>query len=273
MRSLPQNWIRVFNEAPDFFFPDLKALLNSRITREEMNFILKILKEEGKKSCTILDLFCGIGRISIPLAKEGFNVVGIDISEKFINYAKNYAKKENVDYKLDLICGDARQLDSLLRNSRWQEFDAVLWLYNSMGYTGKKGDLLILNQLNKYVNEESVMILDIMNRDWFMHISTSWGSPINHIIDAGNFLYIYELEFLLEKSIVKMHIDLYKKDNRDLIFQDEKTIYIRLYSIQELSEMLSLTGWEITELYGDVNRSSFSPISSARVIIIAHRKL
>ena len=45
------------------------------------------------KNLSILDIGCGGGLISEPMARLGANVVGIDASEKNINVAKIHSKK------------------------------------------------------------------------------------------------------------------------------------------------------------------------------------
>ena len=53
----------------------------------------------------IIDVGCGTGRHSIELAKRGFNVTGIDISEGMLKEAEKTAQKENV--KVKFIKADA----------------------------------------------------------------------------------------------------------------------------------------------------------------------
>ena len=57
--------------------------------------ILKIFGKHGiAPGSRVLDLFCGIGRHSIPLAKRGYEVVGYDPSAFFLSKARNWAGKE-----------------------------------------------------------------------------------------------------------------------------------------------------------------------------------
>lgn len=49
-----------------------------------------VLKEKGYK--TILDVGCGAGRNAIYVAKEGFRVIGIDISPTAVKIALKEAK-------------------------------------------------------------------------------------------------------------------------------------------------------------------------------------
>jgi len=58
------------------------------------------------KSGKILDIGCGTGRHSVELARRGYNVTGIDLSESMINKARSLARKENL--KIDFLVKDAR---------------------------------------------------------------------------------------------------------------------------------------------------------------------
>lgn len=56
-----------------------------------------------KEDINILDVGCGTGiSITMPLGKEGYNILGIDIDNKSIEYAKSYNIYSNVSFK---CCG------------------------------------------------------------------------------------------------------------------------------------------------------------------------
>jgi len=80
-----------------------------------------IEKEIGyNKATRILDIGCGTGRHSIELAKRGYIVVGIDLSESLLKRAKEKASEQ----KLQIVFQkhDARNLPFL------HEFDLVIML-------------------------------------------------------------------------------------------------------------------------------------------------
>ena len=54
---------------------------------------------EPLKGISILDIGCGGGLLSEPLAKLGADVVGIDASKKNIDIAKHHLKKSNLKIK------------------------------------------------------------------------------------------------------------------------------------------------------------------------------
>jgi len=89
-------------------------------TQEEPPEELKELVESGKiNPCKVLDIGCGEGFYSIYLASKGFDVLGIDISENAIKYAKENAEKKGVKIRFKAM--DLRDLPELN-----EKFDFIL---------------------------------------------------------------------------------------------------------------------------------------------------
>ena len=84
----------------------------------ECDFIEKEI--DYNKHIKILDIGCGTGRHSRELAKRGYTVTGIDLSQSQLNRAKELADKEglNITYQIH----DARELTFS------NEFDLVIML-------------------------------------------------------------------------------------------------------------------------------------------------
>ena len=45
----------------------------------------------------VCDLACGTGNITIPMAKRGYDMIGVDKSVRMLDIAKNKANDENLD--------------------------------------------------------------------------------------------------------------------------------------------------------------------------------
>jgi SAM-dependent methyltransferase len=87
-------------------------------TAGEVDFIEKEIRYN--KAIRILDIGCGTGRHSIELAKRGYTVVGVDLSESQLKRARENADREKVS--VQFIRADARRLEFS------REFDLVLML-------------------------------------------------------------------------------------------------------------------------------------------------
>ncbi|MFL5742640.1 MAG: class I SAM-dependent methyltransferase [Flavisolibacter sp.] len=66
--------------------------------RKRVDFIAGVLKSTLSPHARILDVGCGNGVISRHLGKLGFNVLGIDVSEKTIETARSLTQLPNVQF-------------------------------------------------------------------------------------------------------------------------------------------------------------------------------
>jgi SAM-dependent methyltransferase len=78
----------------------------TRGTLGECDFIEQ--EAEYNKSIRILDLGCGTGRHTIELARRGYTIIGVDLSESQLARAREKAKEQNV--AVDFQKHDARNL-------------------------------------------------------------------------------------------------------------------------------------------------------------------
>ncbi len=75
-------------------------------TLGEVDFLVSEINKD--KNVKILDIGCGTGRHAVELAKQGYNVTGIDLSESMLNRAIEKAQNLNLD--IDFQIADARKL-------------------------------------------------------------------------------------------------------------------------------------------------------------------
>ena len=87
-------------------------------TLAECDFIEKELNHD--KTLKIIDIGCGTGRHSIELAKRGYSVTGVDLSDSMLKKAKEKAGRQNLD--IPFLQHDARSLPFD------REFDVALML-------------------------------------------------------------------------------------------------------------------------------------------------
>ncbi len=94
-------------------------------TEKQLQFLKNHLKPEGY----VLDLACGTGRHSIPLSKEGYGMVGLDVSANLLKIAKQR------DGQIELVRGDMRFLPF-----KPQAFAAAVSMDTSFGYLPSEQD-------------------------------------------------------------------------------------------------------------------------------------
>jgi len=136
---------------------DIKNLPWAEDTENEVNFIIKALKLAGTER--ILDLACGFGRHSLELARRGFSVVGVDITEEYIDDAILTAEKESLN--IAFLQSNVRDVDYS------EEFDVVLSLGGgAIGFLENDAEnLKIFDVAIKALKPGGKHFIDIFNAD------------------------------------------------------------------------------------------------------------
>lgn len=124
-------------------------------TQREIAFLRAYLPKPNYR--TILDLCCGAGRHTNPLAAAGYQVLGLDQNCTALAQAQEHAPST-----ARYIEGDMRKL-SLLPTP----FDAVLCLWQSFGYFDDTTNADIIRQISSLLRPAGRFILDIYHRQFF----------------------------------------------------------------------------------------------------------
>ncbi len=90
--------------------------------REAEAFVSRLDLPEGAQ---VMDLACGTGNISIPLARRGAHVTGVDIAPNLLEQARERAETEGLQISFEE--GDAEQL-----SYPDASFDAVVTMFGAM---------------------------------------------------------------------------------------------------------------------------------------------
>jgi SAM-dependent methyltransferase len=119
------------------------------------------------KGSKVLDLSCGIGRHSIYFAERGYHVVGYDPSPLFIERAKLLAdeclreERKKVKFYEGIIDG----FEKVLSSNNEGNFNAVIIMFNSFGYSNEIEDCRLLKQLRSVTEAGCILVIQIENRD------------------------------------------------------------------------------------------------------------
>jgi SAM-dependent methyltransferase len=261
---MPTHWTeKLFIEDPDLFRASIEARFER--TQDEINCLIDLFNQNNvPKDGLILDLACGIGRISIPLAENGYNVIGIDISPSYIQKAKEYAKENGVSDNTRFVIGDMRKVASEL--SDISGFDAIVNMWTSMGYWDEETDLNILRQSLTLTKPEGLFVMHTANRDTlirrFQARDFSFG--------ADGLVVLMERELDLESSRMINFWSYYRREGEDLRFLNRMEINHRVYSLHELRDQFQDAGWKVLESYGGFDQQPLSS-DTFNMIIVAQR--
>ncbi len=258
---MPKHWTeKLFIEEPDLFRTTIEARFEK--TEFEIEGLLRLFDMHGvPPGATLLDMGCGIGRISIPLAKQGYNIVGLDLSPSYIQRAIEYAEEEDVTDHTRFIVGDMRNIGSVL--AHFSGFDAVLSMWTSMGYWDEETDLSILGQCLGLAKPSGVFIMHTASRDGLI----KRFQPRDYMFDERGVLLLMERTLDLETSRMVNQWSYYQRDGEDLRFLNRVEINHRVYSLHELRTQFGEAGWEYVEAYGGFELKPFTKDVFSMIIV------
>ncbi|KKQ29701.1 MAG: hypothetical protein A3H17_00810 [Candidatus Levybacteria bacterium RIFCSPLOWO2_12_FULL_37_14] len=134
-------------------------LIYETTEKEDIPFWLNLAKQ--LKPRNILEIGVGTGRIAIPLAKAGFEVVGLDLEESMLDVAREKTAKlpQETQNKLKFVRGDARYIDL------GQTFDLVTISLNTFcHFLTKKDQMEALKNLKEHLDpQRGVLAIDMFN--------------------------------------------------------------------------------------------------------------
>jgi ubiquinone/menaquinone biosynthesis C-methylase UbiE len=145
----------------DFFvdFRPFFGLVSRKATNAHVRYIVRALKlKPGQR---FLDCPCGIGRIALPLARQGIRVTGVDITPQYLEEAAAKAQRQHL--KIEFIHADMRHIK--LQN----RFHAAANLWTSFGYFERESEnLKVLRRAFDALKPGGRFMLHTINRDWIL---------------------------------------------------------------------------------------------------------
>ena len=162
MNSINKKEIEKFSKMasewwnPEGKFKPLHKFNPIRIKYIKQNIINNFkLKNKNKplKGISILDIGCGGGLLSEPMARLGANVTGIDASHKNIQIAKLHSKKNTL--KISYFCSSPeklkvkRKFDVILNMEIIEHVEDVDFFLKSCSKLLKKNGLMFVATINK----------------------------------------------------------------------------------------------------------------------------
>lgn len=203
----------------------------------------------------VLDLGCGYGRHTVPLARRGYDMVGLDLSLDLLQNALRRAQAKNATIKF--VHGDIRDLEFD------QVFDGVYCFNTTFGYFGDAENLLVLRGIHRALKPGGRLLIDIANRD-----SAIRSMPVRNWWEGDGCLIQEDVDFdhLTSRLMVKRFI-VYADGT-----QREYDIALRLFSVHELLAMLRLVGFRYVDLSGSIHTpGAFFGVGSERILLTVER--
>ena len=188
----------------------------------------------------VCDVACGTGNFTIPLARRGYDMTGVDISEAMLNVAREKAEG----------------LDILFLNQSMTKID----LYGTMG-----AFLCMIDGINYVLSPKSLLRFFTKIKTCFMDkgapfiFDISSEYKMKSVIGSNTFIhsdkdifYTWQNRYIENKKLSDMFLTFFVKDG-DTYHRFEERHLQRAWSSEELTYLLKKAGFETVDTYGEMS--------------------
>lgn len=229
--------------------------------RQDLPYLLKwASKTEGP----IIDLACGTGRATIPLAKKGYKLIGVDVHKGMLDEAKR--KSSDLNVHIEWIEQDARMLNLNVRSqlifSVGNSFQHFLTNEDQDGF---------LSSVNKHLELDGLFIFDTRfpSTEELLQPDTDEYWRTIEDKDTPKRIDVYTKSTYDSLSQVQHYTTIRKYVDDEGTITDEQRTNIRLRYVypKEMERILSSNGLEIVHIFEDWNETPVTNDSYGMVYV------
>ena len=203
-----------------------------------VKFYMEILRREGLKPRTAVDLACGTGSVTKILAEKGYEVTGVDLSEEMLTQA--FQKVQDMEDPPRFICQNLRSL-YLPRG-----VDMAVCALDSLDYITNPEDCAeAIRRTYKALNPGGIFIFDVNTPEKLRAMDGQI------FLDEDDDVYcVWRGEFDEESNICTYWMDLFQRDG-DIWQRSYEEHCEYAYSEAQLRAYLKDAGFTHIEVYAD----------------------
>lgn len=217
----------------------------------------------------ILELACGTGRVLLPLAHEGYEVVGVDVSPAMLAVAQKKVAREGLEGRVALVEQDMRELN-LDRH-----FALAFVALNSFCHLLDIDEqLAVLGGVHRHLEPGGLLILDLFNPDLARLLEMGGQVILDKTMaepESGQrVMKLSSQRVDLAEQIIHVTLLVDEVDGEGVV---QRTIFpfdMRYLFRFELELLLRHAGFELEAVYGSYDLDEFQA-ESERMIAVARR--
>lgn len=244
--AVNKEWFEEWFDSPYYHL-----LYSNRDENEARDFINRLIEFFNPlPESYMLDLACGKGRHAKQLAEKGFNVTGIDLSEKSIHEAK-----KSEDKNLKFFVHDMRKLFYT------NYFDYAFNFFTSFGYFNNELDNInTLKAVNKSLKVGGILTID------FLNVRKTLSALEKHNRTKKN-----GIEFIIDRQVKDGFIvkNISFEDRGETFHFQEKVQALELHDFKSYFQKSNFT---IQHIFGNYALDEYDAENSERLIMIVKKE-
>ena len=223
-------------------------------------YLTGLFNEYGVNDGLVLDLGCGTGNMTELLAKEGYDMIGVDNAEEMLEIAME--KREKSGHDILYLLQDMREFEL------YGTVRAVVSVCDSVNYIDEEEDLTeVFRLVNNYLDPGGVFIFDFNTLYKYREILGDRTIAENR----EDCSFIWDNYYYEEERINEYELSIFIREKENLFRRYEETHFQRGYTLDEMIRMIKDSGLEFVTAYDAFTREAPKE-DSERIYVIAREK-
>ncbi|MBD2872725.1 class I SAM-dependent DNA methyltransferase [Paenibacillus arenilitoris] len=197
---------------------------------------------------TVVDLGCGTGSLSIPLARSGFQVYGIDLSSDMLAVARG-KWDETPQTVTRPRTGTIRWLQQDMREWELQErVDAVISFCDCLNYLTEEVDVeAAFRATYAGLRSGGTFLFDMHPPKQLIR----YAEEQPFVLDERDVAYIWTCDFERERCEIEHHLTIFAREGDAKFYRFEETHVQRAYDPEWIVSALRRAGFTTVDRYAD----------------------
>lgn len=223
------------------------------------DYIEAILDRFGRHPKTILDLACGTGNSTLPFARRGYQLMGIDRSPEMLAKARDKAQKEGLTIAFEQ--GDMRTF------SIDHPVDLITCLYDSLNYVLDLDELgEVCRRVSAALVPGGLFIFDVNSAYRLSHIPDT-----TMFVEESGFALVWENAYHSLDRIWEIRLTGFTRSDGDLYRQFKEVHRERAYTVEEIEGALRGAGFRVLGAYSAYGFEA-PDADTARIYFVAEKE-
>ncbi|NDV66650.1 class I SAM-dependent methyltransferase [Bacteroides sp. 224] len=212
------------------------------------------------KDAKILELCCGTGRLTIPIAQDGYNICGVDYTPSMLEQAETKASKAGLE--INFIEADIRTLNLQ------EKFDLIFIPFNSIHHLYKNEDLFkAFNTVRNHLKDGGLFLLDCFNPNiQYVVEAEKEQKEIAAYTTADGREVLIKQTIRYENKTQINRIEWHYFINGQ--FHSVQNLDMRLFFPQELDSYLKWAGFSTIHKFGGFQEEVFEDKSEKQIYVL-----
>ena len=210
----------------------------------------------------VLDLGCGTGKMTLELARRGYDMTGVDVSCEMLDVAQSEARALGFDGKILWLLQDMREFEL------YGTVDAVVSTLDCVNHLTTKNDLeKTLSLVHNYLIPDGLFVFDINGKGKFERVYAN----NSYVYETDGSLCVWQNYYNKKTKICDFYISVFSENEDGSYSRFDEVHREKMYTVRSIKSSLEKCNFEFLGAFKSFEFENASD-DDERIYIVAKCK-